>query len=123
LGFGSIGICEHAFAEAAAHVAARVLYGRPVVDMPHIRLAMAQAYARLTAMKLYAYRALDYVHAASAGDRRYLLFTAVQKAKVSTEGVKVMALISECVGAKGFESDTYIEMALRDAQLIPSLEG
>jgi acyl-CoA dehydrogenase len=27
------------------------------------------------------------------------------------------------VGAKGFESDTYFEMALRDAQLIPGLEG
>src|SRR5207253_3679933 len=82
-----------------------------------------QAYVRLAAMKLYAYRALDYVHAASAGDRRYLLFCAVQKAKVSTEAVKVMALLSECVGAKGFESDTYFEMALRDVQLIPGLEG
>jgi acyl-CoA dehydrogenase len=74
-------------------------------------------------MKLYAYRALDYVHAASAEDRRYLLFCAVQKAKVSTEGVKVMALLSECVGAKGFEADTYFEMALRDVQLIPGLES
>jgi acyl-CoA dehydrogenase len=84
---------------------------------------MAQAYVRLTAMKLFAYRALDYVRAATADDRRYLLFTAVQKARVSTEGVKVVNLISECIGAKGFESDTYIEMALRDAALIPSLEG
>jgi acyl-CoA dehydrogenase len=75
-------------------------------------------------MKLYAYRALDYLRAASPDDRRYLLFSAVQKAKVSTEGVKVMALLSECIGAKGFESsDTYFEMALRDAQLIPSLES
>jgi acyl-CoA dehydrogenase len=84
---------------------------------------MAQSYARLAAMKLYAYRAIDYVHTCSAADRRYLLFCAVQKARVSTEGVKVMALLSECIGAKGFESDTYFEMALRDAPLIPSLEG
>jgi acyl-CoA dehydrogenase len=47
----------------------------------------------------------------------------VQKAKVSTEGVKIMALLGECVGAKGFEADTYFEMALRDVQLIPGLEG
>ncbi|HKQ48940.1 MAG TPA: acyl-CoA dehydrogenase family protein [Phycisphaerae bacterium] len=123
LGFGSIGICERAFEEAAAHLRARVLYGQPAIDMPHLRATMVQAYARLTAMKLYAYRALDYVHAASAADRRYLLFAAVQKAKLSTEGVKVMALLSECIGAKGFESDTYFEMALRDVQLIPGLEG
>jgi acyl-CoA dehydrogenase len=75
-------------------------------------------------MKLYAYRALDYVQSAHADDRRYLLYCAVQKAKVSTEGVKVMALLSECVGAKGFEAaDTYFEMALRDAQLVPLLES
>jgi acyl-CoA dehydrogenase len=123
LGFGSIGICEHALQEAIAHLSRRILYRKPALDMPHIRLAAAQAYARLAAMKLYAYRALDYLHAASADDRRYLLFCAVQKAKVSTEGVKVMAQLSECVGAKGFESDTYFESALRDIQLIPGLEG
>jgi acyl-CoA dehydrogenase len=123
LGFGSIGICEHALQEAAHHLRARVLYGKPVNEMPHIRAKMAQAYARLTAMKLYAYRALDYVQAARADDRRYVLFCAVQKAMVSTEGVKVVGLLAECVGAKAFEADTYLEMALRDAQLIPNLEG
>jgi acyl-CoA dehydrogenase len=123
LGFGSIGMCEHALHEARAHTGARVLYTKPVAEMPHIRAGLAHAYAKLTAMKLFAYRALDYVHAANANDRRYLLFAAVQKAKVSSEGVKVMALLSECVGAKGFESDTYFEGALRDVPLIPSLEG
>ena len=123
LGFASIGICEHALSEAVDHLSHRILYDRPVLQMPHISAMVAQAYARLTAMKLYAYRALDYVHAASAADRRYVLFTAVQKAKISTEGVKVMALLSECVGAKGFEADTWFEMALRDIQLIPGLEG
>ena len=87
------------------------------------RANVIRAWLRLTAMKLYAYRALDYVHAASGSDRRYLLFCAVQKAKVSTEGLKVMSLLQECIGAKGFESSGYFEMALRDIQLIPSLEG
>jgi acyl-CoA dehydrogenase len=123
LGFGSIGICERAFGEAIAHLSERILFGKPVIEMPHIGSATAQAFARLTAMKMYAYRALDYVQAATAEDRRYLLYSAVQKARVSTEGVKVMSLLLECVGAKGFESDTYFEMALRDAQLIPGLEG
>jgi acyl-CoA dehydrogenase len=123
LGFGSVGICERALEEATGHLSKRILYGKPVIEMPHIRLTAAQAYARLTAMKLYAYRALDYVHASSEADRRYLLFCAVQKAKVSNEAVKVMALLCECMGAKAFESDTYFEMALRDVQLIPNLEG
>ncbi|MCP3904035.1 MAG: acyl-CoA/acyl-ACP dehydrogenase [Planctomycetes bacterium] len=123
LGFGSIGICEHAFQEAMTHLRTRVLYGSPAIDMPHIQATMAQAYVRLIAMKLYAYRTLDFVHAACADDRRYLLFTAVQKARVTTEGVKVLALLSECIGARGFESDTHFEMALRDVQLVPGLES
>jgi acyl-CoA dehydrogenase len=123
LGFGAVGICEHAFAEAFAHMRRRILYGKPVTAMPHIRVTTTVAFARLTAMKLYAYRALDYLQACGPDERRYLLFNAVQKAKVSTEGVKVMGLLSECIGARGFEAVTYFESALRDAQLIPGLEG
>ena len=123
LGFGSIGICERAFAEAFSYLRKRVLYGKAVTAMSHIRLTLARAFARLNAMKLYAYRALDYVQAAGPDDRRYLLFTAAQKARVSTEGVKVMGLLSECIGAKGFEADTFFEMALREAPLFPGLEG
>lgn len=123
LGFGSIGICEHAFDEALVHMRKRILYGKPVTAMPHLRSRILEAWTRLSAMKLYAYRTLDYVRSASADDRRYQLFCAVQKARVSTEGVKVMSLLSECVGAWGFQSKTYFETALRDAQLIPGLEG
>ncbi len=123
LGFGSVGICEHAFVEAMAHLRARTLYGKPVIALPHLRETMAVAFARLAAMKMYAYRALDYLQTAGPDDRRYLLFSAVQKARVSTEGVKVLAAVSECVGARGFESDTFIESALRDGVLIPGLEG
>jgi acyl-CoA dehydrogenase len=74
-------------------------------------------------MKFYAYRALDYLQISCDSDRRYVLFNAVQKAKVSTEGVKVVGLLSECIGAKGFESETYFESAIRDGFLIPGLEG
>jgi acyl-CoA dehydrogenase len=123
LGFGSIGICERALEETLQHTGHRTLFGQPVTAMPHIQTALAHAWARLTAMKLYAYRALDYVQASNPDDRRYLLFTAVQKARVSSEGVKVIDLLAECMGARGFDADTYFEMARRDIQLIPSLEG
>ena len=123
LGFGSVGICEHAMTEAYAHVSTRILFGKPVFEMPHIKKIMGAACAKLLGMKLFAYRAIDYLQVASTKDRRYLLINSVQKAKVSTEGVGVMQMLSECVGAKGFESSTYFESALRDAMLIPGLEG
>jgi acyl-CoA dehydrogenase len=123
LGFGAVGICERAFAEAIDHSSRRILYGKAVVAMPHIQAAMASAFVRIVAMKFYACRALDYLYAAGADERRYLLFNAVQKARVSTQGVKVLDLLSECIGAKGFEADTYFEMAIREAPMIPVLEG
>jgi acyl-CoA dehydrogenase len=123
LGLGSVGMCEHAFAEALVHMRGRVLYCKPITEMPHIRATTAVAFGRLMAMKLYAYRALDYLQASSHDDRRYLLFNPVQKAKVSTEGVLVIHLLSECIGARGFESETYFESALRETLLVPSLEG
>ena len=43
--------------------------------------------------------------------------------KPTPERLSAMALLSECVGARGFEAETFFEMALRDVQLIPSLEG
>lgn len=123
LGFGAIGICERAFHEALAHARGRVLYGKPAADMPHLRSAFVHAYAKLAAMKLYAYRALDYLRCAHAKDRRYQLWNCVQKAKVGTEGIEVVRLLSECIGAKAFESEGRFESALRDIQLIPGLEG
>jgi len=123
LGYGSVGICQHALSEARKHLQSRVLYGKPVIQMPHIELLIIQAWIRLLAMKLYAYRAIDYLQTAKIHDRRYLLFNSVQKAKVSTQGVQVMETLCECVGARGFERVTYFECALRDAQMIPGLEG
>jgi acyl-CoA dehydrogenase len=123
LGFGAVGICEHAFAEVHDHLRRRVLYGKPILAMHHLRDALAHAYSRLVAMKLYAYRALDYLQAAGQNDRRYVLFNAVQKARVSIEGLKVLGVLSECAGARGFETETYIESALREGPMIPALEG
>lgn len=123
LGFGSIGICEHAFQEAILHTKNRVLFSKPVYEMSHIKKRIHTAFIKLLAMKLFSYRAADYLSSANANDRRYLLTNSVQKAKVSTQGVEVMQILSECMGAKGFESTTHFESALRDITLIPGLEG
>lgn len=123
LGWGSIGICTHAFYEAIAHAARRRLYGMAVTDFPHVRRMFTDAFARLVAMKLFARRAADYFRSASREDRRYLLFNPVVKMKVTTEGEKVVDLLWDVIAAKGFEKDTYFEMAARDIRALPKLEG
>ncbi|MFM8791364.1 MAG: acyl-CoA dehydrogenase, partial [Solirubrobacterales bacterium] len=123
LGFGSIGICEHAFWEAITHSDSRVLYGMKVTDFPHVRQAFTDAFARLAAMKLFAYRAADYMRTASPEDRRYLLFDPITKMKVTSEGERVVDLLWDVIAAKGFERDMWFEMAARDIRALPKLEG
>ncbi len=123
LGWGSIGICTHAFYEAIHHAANRMLYGMAVTDFPHVRIMFTEAYARLVAMKLFTLRAADYMRTASSEDRRYLLYNPVVKMKVTTQGEQVINLLWDIIAAKGFEKDMYFEMAARDIRALPKLEG
>src|SRR3954470_14162201 len=123
LGFASTGICEHAFYEAVTHAHNRILYGNRVTDFPHVRQLLSDAYARLAAMKLFGERAIDYFRAATPDDRRYLLFNPITKMKVTTEGERVIDHLWDVIAAKGFEEDTFFEMAARDIRALPKLEG
>lgn len=123
LGFAALGMAERAISEAQDHLEKRILYGKPVSSFPHIQALVKEAKTRWQGMNLYAMRAVDYIQVASADDRRYLLYTAVQKAKVSLEGVRITDMLMECVGAKGFEANTFLETAGRDMRLLPGLEG
>lgn len=123
LGWASIGICTHALYEAINHAANRRLYGMYVTDFPHVKQAFTDAYTRLVAMKLFALRAADYMRSASSEDRRYLLYNPTVKMKVTTQGEEVINLAWDVIAAKGFEKDTYFEMAARDIRALPKLEG
>ena len=123
LGFASIGIATHCFYEAIKHAANRQLYGQFVTDFPHVKKLFTEAYARLTAMKLFGLRAADYMRVASPEDRRYLLFNPIMKMKVTEQGEAVVGMLHDIIAAKGFEQDTYFEMAIRDIGMLPKLEG
>ncbi len=123
LGWGSIGICTHAFYEAVTHAAHRNLYGKFVTDFPHIRQLFTDAYTRLLAMKLFSSRAVDYMRCASAEDRRYLLYNPLVKMKVTTQGEEVINLLWDVIAARGFEKDMYFEMAAKEIRALPKLEG
>jgi len=123
LGWASIGICEHSFYEAVTHANNRILYGNRVTDFPHVRRMLADAYARLVAMKIFAARSTDYFRCASEEDRRFLLFNPITKAKVTSEGERVIDLLWDVIAARGFERDTYFSRAASDIRALPKLEG
>lgn len=123
LGFCSVGICTHALYEAINHSYNRWLYGHRVTDFPHIKKIFTESFVRLMAMRLFAMRAIDYFRSANDNDRRYLLYNPIQKMKVTTEGMRIIDMLLDAIAAKGFEQDTFFEMAIRDIGMIPRLEG
>ena len=74
-------------------------------------------------MKLFALRAADYMRSASPEDRRYLLYTPVNKMQVTMEGERIIRLLAEVISAKGFERDSYFEFAKTGIDGLPKLEG
>jgi len=123
LGWATIGICTHAFYEAINHASHRNLYGKFVTEFSQVRQLFVDAYTRLVAMRLFALRGIDYMRSASPDDRRYLLYNPMVKMKVTMQGEDVINLLWDIIAAKGFEKDTYFEMATRDIRALPKLEG
>jgi acyl-CoA dehydrogenase len=123
LGWGSIGMCTHAFYEAIDHAANRNVYGKFVTDFPHVRRLFVDAYARLCAMKIFSERAIDYMRSASQEDRRYLLYNPMVKMKVTSEGEHVINHLWDVIAAKGFEKEPFFEIAAHEIRMLPKLEG
>ncbi|WP_374023358.1 acyl-CoA dehydrogenase family protein [Mycobacterium sp. HNNTM2301] len=123
LGWGAVGMCTHAMYEAVTHASNRILYGTVVTDFSHVRRLLTDAYVRLIAMKLVATRACDYMRSASANDRRYLLYSPLTKAKITSEGERVITALWDVIAAKGVEKDTIFEAMTREIGLLPRLEG
>ncbi|MDX6586846.1 MAG: acyl-CoA dehydrogenase [Solirubrobacterales bacterium] len=123
LGFCAIGMAEHCFYETVAQAEGRVLFGKRVTEFGQVRRILSEAYARLLATKLYGARAVDYVRSASREDRRYLLFTPINKMQVTMEGERIVSLLGEVISAKGYERDSYFESAKNIIGGLPKLEG
>ncbi len=123
LGFCAIGMAEHSFYETVTQAENRILFGKRVTEFGQVRRILSEAYARLLATKLYASRAVDYVRCASREDRRYLLYTPVNKMQVTMEGERIIRLLAEVISAKGFERDSYFEFAKTGIDGLPKLEG
>jgi acyl-CoA dehydrogenase len=123
LGWATIGICTHSFYEAINHASHRILFGKAVTEFSQVKQLFVDSYTRLVAMRLFALRAIDYFRSASAEDRRYLLYNPMVKMKVTMQGEEVINLLWDVIAAKGFEKDTYFEMATRHIRALPKLEG
>ncbi len=123
IGFGSVGATQHVWHEGLTHADNRVLFDTKVTDFAQVRANFTESWVRLQAMDLYSERAVDYMRSASADDRRYLLFDAIEKMSVSRQGAHVYELIADCIAARGFENDMYYPVGAVAMMGLPRLEG
>ncbi len=123
LGFCAIGMAEHCFYETVTQAENRILFGNRVTEFGQVRRILTEAYGRLLAAKLYGARAVDYVRSATREDRRYLLYTPINKMRVTMEGERIVSLLGEVISAKGFEHDSYFSAAKNIIGGLPKLEG
>lgn len=120
----NVGMASHALYEAVTHSHNRMLYGKRVTDMPHIKRALIEAWSRILMSRLYGYRVADYFRYANKDtDRRYLLFNPIQKARATYEDERAVILIHNVMAAKAYETDTYAETAIRQISNSVKLEG
>lgn len=123
-GWAEPGIIAHALMECVTHANRRILYGAPVTEtFPHIRSFLTESFCRGNALKLYALRARDYFRMMSPDDRRYLVFNAIIKNKVTREADKITRILSDVICAKAYEADTYMCEAMLSAGSYSRLEG
>jgi len=123
IGFGATGATEHVWHEAITHADNRILFGSRATDFAQVRALFTDSWIRLAAMNLYSERAIDYLRSATADDRRYLLFDAIEKMTVSRQGARVYEALSDCIAARGFENDMYFPVGAIAMMGLPRLEG
>jgi acyl-CoA dehydrogenase len=123
IGSGATGIVTHSFYEAINHAAHRNVYGKFVTEFPHVKRLFMDSFCRLAGMKLFGLRATDYMRAASADDKRYMLYNPIMKMKVAIQGEEVHEMLWDIIAAKGFEKDNYFSQAVVELKGFPKLEG
>lgn len=113
----------HMLYECVHHSKNRILYGKPVTDMPHIRRMLLEAWCRLVVSRNYAYRAVDYFRASSQTDRRFLCYNPIQKAYSAGQCEKAAMLLLDVMAAKAYERDMFASYAIGAVGMPVRLEG
>jgi alkylation response protein AidB-like acyl-CoA dehydrogenase len=93
----SLGALEAALRSCARHTSARILYGRPALDIADVRSKLAQAYAELLASECIALASARGLHACPEAMR---VWSAAVKLVVPRVADRGLATLAEVLGAR-----------------------
>lgn len=117
---GSTGVMTRALTEAVAYASRRTAFGARLVDLPAMRVTLADlAIEREAALAL----ALEIARSFGAGDAHCRLVTAIGKFWITRRAVAVCIEAVECLGGNGYTEEFDLARLYRDAQVNSTWEG
>ncbi|MEU5890666.1 acyl-CoA dehydrogenase family protein [Streptomyces sp. NPDC047461] len=120
----SLGAADQAVRLAEEFAAGRELYGRRLIELPHVRRALGEAYAALHAVEIVSVLAARSVHTLP---QEMTVISAVAKSYVPTRVDELIAACGELLGARAFLTEVHEHGAFqkleRDHRVVGIFDG
>ncbi|MGX1476201.1 UNVERIFIED_CONTAM: alkylation response protein AidB-like acyl-CoA dehydrogenase [Streptomyces canus] len=120
----SLGAADQAVRLAEEFAVGRELYGRRLIDLPHVRRVLGEAYAALHAAEIVSVLAARSVHTLP---REMTVISAVAKSYVPTRADELIAACGELLGARAFLTGVHEHGAFqkleRDHRVVGIFDG
>ncbi|WP_329521026.1 acyl-CoA dehydrogenase family protein [Spirillospora sp. NBC_01491] len=120
----SLGAADQALRLAVEHAARRGLYGRTLVDLPHVRRTLGRAYASLFTAEIVSVFAARALHTAP---EETSVISAVAKAYVPSRADELIMTCGELLGVRGFLTEYHEHGAFqkldRDHRVVGIFDG
>ncbi|MEV3914851.1 acyl-CoA dehydrogenase family protein [Streptomyces canus] len=120
----SLGAADQAVRLAEEFAAGRELYGRRLIDLPHVRRVLGEAYAALHAAEIVSVVAARSVHTLP---QEMTVISAVAKSYVPTRADELIAACGELLGARAFLTEVHEHGAFqkleRDHRVVGIFDG
>jgi len=122
IGSQAVGIAQGAIDEAAAYMAERTAFGRPIADLQGLRFMLADMAMRTEAARTLIYRACSLIE---NGDPEGELtkIGAMAKCFASDTAMSVTTDAVQLLGGYGYTKDFPVERFMRDAKITQIYEG
>ncbi len=122
IGSQAVGIAQGAIDEAAAYMAERTAFGKPIADLQGLRFMLADMAIRTEAARTLIYRACSLIENGDP-EGELTMIGAMAKCFASDTAMSVTTDAVQLLGGYGYTKDFPVERFMRDAKITQIYEG
>jgi len=122
IGSQAVGIAQGAIDEAAAYMAERTAFGKPIADLQGLRFMLADMAMRTEAARTLIYRACSLIENGDP-EGELTMIGAMAKCFASDTAMSVTTDAVQLLGGYGYTKDFPVERFMRDAKITQIYEG